>query len=133
MDRRIGLLLALGACAQPTWRNADLQIDVAGLTVVDEDRVRICVTGAGQRELAVGAGTMTFPGLPASDELEIVISLMEEESASANAGPTVLGGEASYAQLQWQECTASCSPCEDEAKGASSTANNRLLAVRFTD
>jgi len=133
MDRRIGLLLALGACAQPTWRNADLQIDVEGLSVADEDRVRICVTGAGQRELAVGAGTMTFPGLPASDELEIVISLMDAESAAASAGPTVLGGEARYAQLNWMECAETCSPCEDEAKGASSTANNRLLAVRFKD
>ncbi len=123
----------MAGCASHDWRNADLQIDVDGLQVSDEDRVRICVEGAGQREQAVGAGRLTFPGLPSDGVLRIWVDLMDESKRAARAGPTRLGGDTIYAELQWNACAADCPPCEDGGKGPSEGADNRLLAVRLLD
>lgn len=120
-------------CGGPDWRNADLQIDVSGRTVSDEARVRICVDGSGDREQTVGAGRMSFPGLPAQGELRVRVDLVDDEQRIARAGPIVLGKDADYADLDWQECAESCSLCEDDGRGAVSGADNRLLAIRFLD
>jgi len=129
---RLGLFLVLG-CASPDWRNADLQIDVTGRTLSDEAQVRICVEGAGEREQAIGAGTMTFPGLPAQGTLRVQVDLLDEEMRLARAGPTLLGEDADYARLSWRDCGSDCSLCEDDGPGAAEGADNRLLAVRFRD
>ena len=129
---RLALVLMVG-CAGPDWRNADLQIDVSGLEIHDQDRVRICVQGAGQRELAVGAGRMSFPGLPGTGELSIRVDLMDEDLRLARAGPTTLGLVADHAVLQWQGCTTDCVLCEDPGRGAEDGVKSRLLAVRFID
>ena len=129
---RIALLLLVG-CAGQDWRNADLQIDVSGWEISDEDRVRICVEDAGQKEQAVGAGSMSFAGLPAQGELRIWVDLIADDERLARAGPTQLGESQDFATLQWAACQAACQPCEDDGRGASKTDKSRLLAVRFLD
>jgi hypothetical protein len=129
---RVALLALLG-CAGPEWRNADLQIDISGRSISDEARVRICVEGAGQREQAVGADSVSFPGLPSDGELRVWVDLLDGAQRAARAGPTLLGVEADYARLVWKTCTADCAPCADGGLGAASGADSRLLAVRFLD
>jgi hypothetical protein len=129
---RVALLALLG-CGGPEWRNADLQIDISGRSISDEARVRICVEDAGEREQAVGAGSVSFPGLPSDGELRVWVDLLDGAQRAARAGPTQLGLEADHAQLVWKTCTADCAPCADSGLGAASGSDSRLMVVRFLD
>ena len=59
--RAVALLAS--ACA-PDWNNADLQLDVTDFPFSDEDRIAICVEGAGSLEAAAADGLFAFPGIP---------------------------------------------------------------------
>ena len=120
-------------CGGPQWRNADLQVDVSGLSTSDEDRVRICVRDAGIHERAIGAGSTSFPGLPAQGPIEVTIDLIDGDERMARAGPTTLGQGDDYAQIKWTSCDDECSICSDDGRGAPADSDNRLLAVRFLD
>ncbi len=126
-------MLLLAGCAGPEWRNADLQIDVEGMAISDEDRVRVCVEGAGQREQTVGSGTVSFPGLPTDQDLRIWVDLVDTEERAARAGPTRLSSDTEYAVLKWQDCSEDCPICEDPGKGAEKGEESLLLAIRFRD
>lgn len=57
------MILWLAACA-PDWTNADLQLDVNDFPFSDEDRIVICVEGAGVQAAAAADGLLAFPGIP---------------------------------------------------------------------
>ena len=129
---RLALWLMMG-CGGPQWRNADLQVDVSGLSTSDEDRVRVCVTDAGIHERAIGAGSTSFPGLPAQGPIEVTIDLIDADERVARAGPVTLGQGDDYAHIKWRSCEEDCTICSDSGRGAVAGSDNRLLAIRFLE
>jgi hypothetical protein len=121
----------LCACSGPTWRNADLQIDIESAGVVDTDRVRICVEGVGDREHTVGAGAVTYAGLPNDGALSVRVDHIEDEQRAARAGPVELGDKVHYRLLEWTECGEDCAPCTESQTQHGEADADRLLAVRF--
>lgn len=129
---RLALWLMMG-CGGPQWRNADLQVDVSGLSTSDEDRVRVCVTDAGIHERAIGAGSTSFPGLPAEGPIEVTVDLIDADQRVARAGPVTLGQDDDYAHIKWRSCEDDCTICSDDGRGAVAGSDNRLLAIRFLE
>ncbi len=132
--------LLVGACGMEEYRNADLQLDVSGAPVVDEDRVRICVGGVGNREQAVGSGRLAFAGLPATGDHEVLVDLLDESGARrlGRAGPVTLGDSLSWSQVGWTSCEDDgqddgCGACEADGNRAEEGASDRLLGVRFEE
>jgi hypothetical protein len=109
----------LGACA-PDWSNADLQLDVIGPAFDDEDRVSICVTGAGLLESAAGTGRLAFPGVPDAFPVRVTVALAEGLGGTAEfEGP---GYQATVAE----ELVIEACPGERAEQGT-----GLLLAVRL--
>ena len=129
-----GVVLAL-ACGMEEYRNADLQLDVAGADVTDEDRVRICVGEVGLREQAVGAGRLGFAGLPAGGQYSVVVDQLAVDGVSrlGRAGPVLLGEEVSWAEVAWEDCSEDCAACEAAGDRAVAGAADWLLAVHFLE
>lgn len=126
---------SLGACGLEEYRNADLQLDVAGAPASDEDRVRICVSGVGLREQALGAGRLAFAGLPADEAAEVTVDLLAEdgEARLGRAGPVILDADAPWARTEWTDCIEDCAACEATGERAPAGAADWLLAVRLEE
>ena len=128
MDARVAALAAaLAGCGGVEWRNADLQVDVAGAAWTDEDVVRICVAGVGEHEEAAGRGLIAFPGLPLGDPVEVRVSILDRPGG---AGPVELSEETPYARVAWADCE-DCAPCTAEGAPAAAGDPDRLLAIRL--
>lgn len=133
--------LLLSACAVEQWRNADLQLDVAGAGLSDEDIVRVCVVGSGQYEQAVGAGRIAVPGLPADEPAMVEVHLVQAAADSGattadsfgHAGPVALDAGTSYAEVSWAEAVEAEALCEDGWGPVPTGQPSWLLAVRFRD
>jgi hypothetical protein len=113
--------LALLACAcAPDWENADLQLDVTDFPFSDEDRITICVEGAGLLEAAAADGLLAFPGIPTTFPRIVTV-----------ASETGMGGSADFASPGYQtvragEQTIGACPGERADQGT-----GLLLAVRL--
>ncbi len=128
MDARVAALVAaLAGCGGVRWRNADLQLDVAGADWTDEDLVRVCVAGVGEHEEAASRGLIAFPGLPLDDPVEVRVSILGQPG---EAGPVALSAAEPYARVEWTDCE-DCAPCTAEGAPAAAGDPDRLLAVRL--
>lgn len=135
-------MLALTGCLE-TWRPADLQLDITGAGLHDEDRVRVCVEGAGVHTQALGNGRVAVPGLPVGDgrltlTVDAVQTLEFGDTGEATlvrtgrAGPITLGTDQPFAEAAWVDCTQDlCTPCSSPGQKAPAGAPDQLLAVRF--
>jgi hypothetical protein len=133
--RGYGLLLAvaMGGCGLEEWRNADLHLDIRGASLVDEDRVRLCVEGVGHRDQALGAGRVAFTGLPAGEPAMVTVEHLSEDGGSlGRAGPVELDGSG-VVETEWAPCEEVCTPCEVDGERAEDGAADWLLGVRFVE
>lgn len=143
---RLLVVLPLLSCSVESWRNADLQVDIAGISLSDEQIVRICVEGVGVREQALGAGRVAMAGLPVQGTVSITVdaingSSLEEDTGGAadsrlgRAGPLDLGGGETWVEATWQACNdhSTCAACTADGTRAASEGGDRLLAVRFVE
>lgn len=131
----VAACVLLGACGLEEYRNADLQLDVVGAPASDEDRVRICVSGVGNREQALGAGRLAFAGLPAGEAAEVTVDLLDAEGEArlGRAGPVVLDADEPWARTGWQDCTEDCVACVASGERAPAGEADWLLAVRLEE
>jgi hypothetical protein len=135
-----GLLLS-SACAVEEWRNADLQLDVRGAAVHDEDLVRICVEGVGILEQAAGAGRLGFTGIPQGEDVAITVDLVAQVDTAGvgtwgyRVGPALLGADPAYLEVDAAPCAEGedCALCATAGERAPEGQPDWLLAVRFLD
>jgi len=128
------LLLLLG-CTVEEWRNADLHLDITDMSWSDEDRIRICVDGAGIHEEALGAGRAAFTGISAGAPVSVTVDLLEEDSSSlgirlGRAGP-ISFEEPGWIEAPWEPCLEDCGACSSEGSLTQAGEPDWLLAVRF--
>jgi hypothetical protein len=114
-------LLLLGSACAPEWKNADLQLDVTDFPFSDEDRIAICVEGAGMLESAAADGLIAFPGIP--DAFPRIVTV---------AGENGLGGSADfdspgYRTVRARELTIDVCPGERADQGTGLLLGVRLL------
>lgn len=135
-----GCLVLLAACSTEEWRNADLQIDVVGADIHDEDLVRICVDEVGILEQAAGAGRLGFTGIPQGDDLVVTVDVIDEVDTGGvgtwrrRAGPTTIGPAASVVEVAVSDCADdACGLCMTAGEKAREGDPDWLLAVRFVD
>jgi hypothetical protein len=132
-------LLLLVACSTEEWRNADLQLDVRGAEIHDEDLVRICVEGVGILEQAAGAGRLGFTGIPQGDDLVVTIDVIDQIDSGgvgtwrARAGPVSIGPDAVLVEADVAECEDDCGLCMTAGEKAREGDPDWLLAVQFVD
>lgn len=134
---RPGLLLLAG-CAVEDVRHADLQLDVIEAELgerPDETIVRVCVTGVGNHEEALGAGAVAFTGLPPDTALEVRVDALasaDSDESVGSAGPLTLGPDAPWTQATWTPCAeAPCLACQATGELVPAGQDDALLAVRF--
>lgn len=122
LGRRIApraLLLFLCACA-PDWTNADLQLDLTDFSFSDDDRIAICVEGAGMLESAAADGVLAFPGVPSTFPCAVTL-----------ASESGLGGSAEFASPGYQTIRASEQSIETCPGERAEQGTGLLLAVRL--
>jgi hypothetical protein len=107
------------ACA-PDWNNADLQLDVTSFPVSDEDRIAICVEGAGSLEAAAADGLLAFPGIP--DAFPRIVTVANADGL----GCSVEFSDRGYRTIRAAEQTIEDCPGERADQGT-----GLLLAVRL--
>ena len=114
-------MLALLACAcAHDWRNADLQLDVTDFPFSDEDRIAICVEGAGSLEAAAADGLLAFPGVP--DAFPRIVTVVNEDG---------LGGSVEFAERGYQSLRAGEQSIEACPGERADQGTGLLLAVRL--
>ena len=140
-----GLFAYLAGCGVEEWRNADLQLDVLSALPDTAEQVRVCVDGAGVRELGAAAvGRFAVPGVPMSRPAIVTVQVVVsggEDTADAQpqiigqAGPVTLEADAPYASTAYNDYTAGEGPslCEVTGSFAEEEEESWLLAVRFSD
>ena len=122
LGRRIGarsLIALLCACA-PDWTNADLQLDVTDFSFSDDDRIAICVGGAGMLEAAAADGVLAFPGVPST--FPCIVTVASESG---------LGGSAEFASPGYETVRASEQSIEACPGERAEQGTGLLLAVRL--
>lgn len=131
-------LLILAGCAVEDVRNADLQLDIVEAELgehPDETIVRVCVTGVGNHEEALGAGAVAFTGLPADTALEVWVDALagaDSDESVGSAGPLTLSPDAPWSQVEWTPCAvAPCAACQATGDLVRAGQDDALLAVRF--
>ena len=138
MDLRLAVLvLSLSGCEtlleQP--RHADLQVDVSGADWGDEDRARLCITGVGTVESALGAGNIAFTGIPADiGELRLSVALLQTDRdnvSTGGVGDIVLSLDTPWQAVDWSACPEGCPACSASGDLAPVGSDSLLLAVRF--
>jgi len=78
-------VLPLLACAcAPDWTNADLQLDVTDFPFSDDDRIAICVEGAGLLQAAAADGLLAYPGIPTTFPRMVTVASENDLGGSAN-------------------------------------------------
>ena len=113
--------LAVLACAcAPDWTNADLQLDVTDFPFSDEDRIAICVEGAGSLVAAAADGLLGFPGIP--DDFPRIVTVADEEG---------LGGSAEFDERGYQSVRAGPQSIEACPGERADQGTGLLLAVRL--
>ena len=133
--RVLALCCFSGACVVEEWRNADVHLDVIGSDLHDEDRVRICVEGIGNREQALGAGRLAFSGLPLGSPVVVVVDALgeQEESRRGRVGPVELDEENPWAEAVWNICEDGCQACAAEGELVREGDGDWLLGIRFLE
>ena len=113
--------LAVAACACASdWNNADLQLDVTDFPFADEDRIAICVEGAGLLEAAAADGLFAFPGIP--DGFPRIVTVADTEG---------LGGSVEFEARGYQTVPASEQSIEACPGERADLGTGLLLAVRL--
>ena len=113
-------LLGFACACAPDWKNADLQLDVTGFPFSDEDRIAICVEGAGLLEAAAADGLLAFPGIP--DAFPRIVTVADEDGL----GGSVEFAERGYQNIQAGDQSIDACPGERAPQGT-----GLLLAVRL--
>lgn len=113
-------LLGFACGCAADWNNADLQLDVTDFPFSDEDRIAICVEGAGSLEAAAADGLFAFPGVP--DAFPRIVTV-----ANANGR----GGSVEFAERGYQSIGAGEQTIEDCPGERAPQGTGLLLAVRL--
>ena len=113
-------LAALACACSPDWTKADLQLDVTDFAFSDDDRIAICVEGAGMLEAAAADGVLAFPGVPSTFPCTVTV-----------ASESGLGGSVEFASPGYQTVRASEQSIEDCPGERAEQGTGLLLAVRL--
>jgi hypothetical protein len=113
-------LLGFACGCAADWNNADLQLDVTDFPFSDEDRIAICVEGAGSLEAAAADGLFAFPGIP--DGFPRIVTVANGEG---------LGGSVEFAERGYQSIRATQQSIEDCPGERAEQGTGLLLAVRL--
>ena len=131
----MGLLLFL-ACAENTFRQAELQLDVERAALAQSAlQVRTCSSTAGER--LVGArltGRYAFLGLPVDTLVDVTVDALGAEGELL-AQATSWGLEG-FGQTELVDCTlieSDCVPCEGQGRPVEKGESDWLLVVRLLD
>jgi hypothetical protein len=112
-------ILLVCACTHD-WSNADIQLDVTDFPFSDDDRIAICVEGAGLLESAAADGVFAFPGIPATFPRAVEV-----------AGEHGIGGSVEFAGPGYQTVVASEQAIEECPGERAEQGTGLLLAVRL--
>jgi hypothetical protein len=124
-------LVWAGACGEPDYRPADLQLDLVGELPLEAEFVRLCVGGVGQRVLGYRlAGSYSYPGLPVGLPVDVDVDVLDADGEVLAQGqaPSLAG----YTEGVLSECIG-CEPCEATGTAADPEGDSWLLAVRLSD
>jgi hypothetical protein len=133
MVRQLILLMA-GGCAEPSWRHADLQLDITGAALEDTDRVRVCIDGVRIEETAVGRGKLAVSQLPEQGPISISVDHIVEDESFGAIEPMTLDQNSPWAQVPWIPCEGECLPCTQLTSTPEKVGESqRYLAIRFVD
>ena len=128
----LALLIWLG-CVSTEYREADLQLDLSGEVPEEADRLRICVDGAGAREVGQRfSGLYSFTGLPPGAPLDIAVELISEASGLVLARAEVLD-VTGLVEGELSSCEGDCERCRVEGSLVPAGQPDWLLAVRLLD
>ena len=144
--------LILSGCSIQSWRPADYQLDIRGASLVDTDRIRICIDDFGMRESAVGAGRIAFTGLPLDAPLRVTVdalmtvdgdtgdaddtaqgSVTQRDIQMGRAGPIELNPDTPWLETDWNACNDACDACQSPGSLTSAGSRTSTLAIRFLD
>ena len=129
----LGWVMAIG-CGPGDRRQADLQLDVAGASLIDTDWIRVCVEDALIHETPLGDGRVAIPGLPAEGALQVSVHAISAEESSGKTEPTLLDTQTPWAEVNWNTCSTPCTPCNIEKRSdQKSVDSERLLSIHFID
>jgi hypothetical protein len=107
------------SCAHD-WTNADLQLDVTDFPFSDEDRIAICVEGAGAQVAAAADGLLAFPGVP--DSFPRIVMVANQDG---------LGGSVEFDERGYQSIPAGEQSIGDCPGERAEQGTGLLLAVRL--
>ena len=131
--RQLICFVAVG-CAEPSWRNADLQLDISNAGLVDTDRVRVCIDGVRIEETTVGHGKLAVSQLPEQGPISISIDHVVEDQSFGSIEPITLDGDTPWAQVPWIPCEGSCTPCTQRTSTPEKVGESqRYLAIHFVE
>jgi len=125
----------LVSCGPSDWRNADVHVDVSGVTWSDTDAVRLCLGGVGVHEEALATGRVAFTGVPVGADGTLLIDLLDPDDDSlrtGRAGPLSLDADTPWQPADWSDCDgADCAACTSQGERAAAGDDSWLVAVRF--
>ncbi|MAY79329.1 MAG: hypothetical protein CL930_00915 [Deltaproteobacteria bacterium] len=131
--RQLILLMAM-SCAEPSWRHADLQLDITHANVQDTDRVRICIDGVRIEETTVGHGKLAFSQLPEQGPISIAVDHIVDEESVGAIEPVTLDEDTPWAEVPWVSCEGTCTPCTQQTSTPEKVGESqRFLAIHFVE
>lgn len=121
-------LLAAG-CSAVEYRDADLQLDLAGEVPPDVEQIRVCVADVGEQTFGARIdGRFAVTGLYAGEPVDVTVDLVDEDGALLErASVSALEGFASAEPVGCGDCE----PCTEADAFAPATEETWVLAVRF--
>ncbi|MGB0638158.1 MAG: hypothetical protein ACPGTU_02425 [Myxococcota bacterium] len=133
MVRQLIWLLAVG-CAEPSWRHADLQLDISDASLVDTDRVRICIDGVRIEETTVGHGKLAVSQLPEEGPISISVDHVVDDESYGSIESITLDEATPWAQVPWLPCEEPCTPCTQQTSTPEKVGESqRYLAIHFIE
>ncbi len=133
MDPRIVAPLVLLSCTAGERKAANFQLDVVGASLLDTDRVRVCIGDTKVHETTVGHGRIAIGGLSSGEAANITIDGITGTAQGGHTQPISLDLNMPWAEVPWEICQG-CAPCSIEKRQADTGENTeQLLAIRFLD
>ena len=130
--RLIPIVLLVVGCGVGDRKVADLQLDIEGVTLIDTDKIRVCVLGTMIHETTVGDGRIAVSGLPMNDPVQLTVSALHGEHSNGGIETIMLDESTPWVSAPWIECDTPCEPCSIEGTQTNHTpTNTRLLAIHL--
>jgi hypothetical protein len=123
--------LALVGCAEPDYRAADLQLDIAAPLPAKAATLHLCVVGRGMYDAGAGNGRAAFVGLPVGEPVAVTVDALDLDGTPLGRAEAALGDATRYTTAPWGAAPAA--PCEDDGRGVTDDEASWLLAVRFDE